>query len=120
MSARLVSTPSSDGNKDTESSLGTLEGIDILCDRWFENKSSSPPPNSIFSERSSTDMMSRLGKVVSLIAEQIKVHVTVPRKQLLGKCVMFSPVPSSTLSSRFDIQAQVPGENSPPLEISKF
>lgn len=69
MSARLVSTPSSDGNKDTESSLGTLEGIDILCDRWFENKSSSPPPNSIFSERSSTDMMSRLGKVVSFVRD---------------------------------------------------
>ena len=57
ISAGLVATPSSGGNEDAESSSGTLEGIDILCERWFENKSSSPPPNSIFSERTSTDMM---------------------------------------------------------------
>lgn len=57
ISAALVATPSCGGNEDAESSSGTLEGIDILCERWFENKSSSPPPNSIFSERTSTDMM---------------------------------------------------------------
>lgn len=74
MSARLVSTPSSDGNKDTESSLGTLEGIDNLCDRWFENKRSSPPPNSIFSKRLSTDMMSASGKVVSFVRNHSRAN----------------------------------------------